>query len=278
MPVSPLQIVREVARALNRDQAPEEVLRSVVSLLRSHLPIARATLWRRAPSGIQVVAVSSPADAPVSSWSDLVPTGALRVPLIHAGHRLGVLELESEGTGVPLDEETLGVVADVLAPFLDAVLLSEDLASEVATRARELQEQRRLIGLTIDSLPDREVFSHFDDWLAPLLSAGAGDIRGEVKHVTDCTWEPVGTLREYLDVNMAPPRLSYLDPDARARSEGTRFEPELVIGAGATLGPGASLRRAVVWDGERVPAGLHASEGVFAGGSFQRCEPAVEDA
>ena len=153
MPVSPLQIVREVARALNRDQAPEEVLRSVVALLRSHLPIARATMWRRAPSGIQVVAVSSPADAPVTSWGDLVPTGAIRVPLIHAGHRLGVLELESDGAGAALDEETLGVVADVLAPFLDAVLLSEDLASEVATRARELQEQRRLIGLTIDSLP-----------------------------------------------------------------------------------------------------------------------------
>jgi NDP-sugar pyrophosphorylase family protein len=130
----------------------------------------------------------------------------------------------------------------------------------------------------LDSLPDREVFSHFDDWLAPLLAGGAGDIRGEVKHITDCTWEPVGTLREYLDVNMDPPRLSYLDPDARARSEGTRFEPGLVIGAGAALGPGASLRRSVVWDGERVPAGLHASEGVFAGGSFHRCDPADEDA
>jgi NDP-sugar pyrophosphorylase family protein len=130
----------------------------------------------------------------------------------------------------------------------------------------------------LDRLPDREVFSHFDDWLAPLLAGGAGDIRGEVKNITDCTWEPVGTLREYLDVNMTPPRLSYFDPDARARSEGTRFEPELVIGAGAALGPGASLRRAVVWDGEHVPAGLQAREGVFAGGSFHRCDAAGEDA
>jgi len=41
-----------------------------------------------------------------------------------------------------------------------------------------------------------------------------------------------------------------------------------VIGAGAELGPGVQLRRAVVWDGEQVPAGLDASDGVFAGGVF----------
>jgi hypothetical protein len=35
----------------------------------------------------------------------------------------------------------------------------------------------------------------------------------------------------------------------------------------------------VVWEGERVPAGCIASEGVFAGGRFHPCaEPAVEGA
>jgi NDP-sugar pyrophosphorylase family protein len=122
-----------------------------------------------------------------------------------------------------------------------------------------------------DDLPDRPVFSHFDDWLAPRLAAGARDVRGEVMDVTSCTWEPVGTPAEYLAVNLRPPRLSYLDPDARAQREGTRFEPDLVIGAGATLGAGARLQRAVVWDGERVPAGLRASDCVFAGGAFHPC-------
>ena len=37
------------------------------------------------------------------------------------------------------------------------------------------------------------------------------------------------------------------------------------------LEPGARLTRAVVWDGETVPANLCASDGVFAGGSFHAC-------
>lgn len=123
----------------------------------------------------------------------------------------------------------------------------------------------------LDALPESEAFSHFDGWIAPLLAGGARDVRGEVADVTGCTWEPVGSLAEYLRVNLQPPRLSYLDADALARREGTRFEDELVIGAGATIGAGARLRRAVVWSGERVPEGLEASGGVFAGGCFHPC-------
>jgi len=122
-----------------------------------------------------------------------------------------------------------------------------------------------------DSLPSRERFSHLDDWLVPLLAAGARDIRGVVATPADCVWEPVGTLREYLAVNLAPPPLSYLDADAAARAQGARFEKDVVLGAGAIVESGASLRNAVVWDGERVPAGLRGSDGVFAGGTFHPC-------
>jgi NDP-sugar pyrophosphorylase family protein len=130
----------------------------------------------------------------------------------------------------------------------------------------------------LDTLPEREVFSHLDDWIAPRLTAGARDLRGEVTDVTRCAWEPVGTPAEYLAANLRPPRLSYFDVDAAARRAGTRLEPGLVIGAGATLGAGARLRNAVVWDGERVPAGLRASGGVFAGGAFHSCGAAPEGA
>ncbi|MDH3213872.1 MAG: NDP-sugar synthase [Myxococcales bacterium] len=122
-----------------------------------------------------------------------------------------------------------------------------------------------------DTLPDRECFGHFDHWIGPRLASGAADIRGEVWSREQCTWEPVGTLREYLAVNLSRCPLGYFDADALARRDGTRFEPDLVIGAGASLEPGARLRRAVVWDGETVPAGLHASDGVFAGGAFHPC-------
>ena len=119
-----------------------------------------------------------------------------------------------------------------------------------------------------ESLPDREVFSHLDDWLAPRLAAGATDICGEVLAPADCLWEPVGTPAEYLEANLRPQRLSYFDADARARATGTRIEGDLVIGAGATLGRGVALERAVVWDGERVPDEFHGRNGIFAGAAF----------
>ncbi len=123
----------------------------------------------------------------------------------------------------------------------------------------------------LDSLPERKIFGHLDHWIAPRLAAGARDVHAELATPEACLWEPVGTPSEYLAANLRPLRLSYLDAEAIARAAGTRFEPELVLGAGATLGAGASLRRAVVWDSENVPPGLQAQDGVFAGGSFHAC-------
>ena len=122
-----------------------------------------------------------------------------------------------------------------------------------------------------DSLPDLEVFNHLDDWLAPLLARGADDIRGVVLPRAECVWEPVGTLPEYLDVNLHPPCLSYLDPDLLARADGTRIEEECIIGRSASIGRGARLRRVVVWDGEKVPDGFEGEDGVYAGGAFHSC-------
>jgi NDP-sugar pyrophosphorylase family protein len=128
-----------------------------------------------------------------------------------------------------------------------------------------------------DGMPQREVFSHLDHWLAPLLAAGADDVRGRLLGTAACVWEPVGTLAEYLAVNLTRLPLSYWDAEAAARDAGTVLGPDLVVGAGAILGPGARLRRAVVWDGEQVPAGLEAEGGVFAGGRFQPCDPPAEE-
>lgn len=125
-----------------------------------------------------------------------------------------------------------------------------------------------LAARTLETLPEGRVFSHLDGWIAPLLESGARDIRGVLASAESCLWEPVGTLREYLEVNLASHDLSYLDADALARGLGVRLEPGLVVGAGARLGAGVSLERAVVWDGEQVPDGLHGSNGVFAGGHF----------
>jgi len=119
-----------------------------------------------------------------------------------------------------------------------------------------------------DSLPEREIFSHLDHWIAPQLASGATDIRGEFVAAGDFIWEPVGTLAEYLAANLEPIPLSYQAAIADAQRAGARTERDVIIGAGAQLGPGVRLQRAVVWDSERVPEGLEASDGIFAGGKF----------
>jgi NDP-sugar pyrophosphorylase family protein len=127
----------------------------------------------------------------------------------------------------------------------------------------------------IDTLPEREVFNHLDDWMAPELAAGAGDLRGEVLAPDRLLWEPVGTPAEYLAANLRRPVVSYFDAAARARAIGVTLTPDVVIGAGAQIGAGVRLERAVVWDGERVPAGFAGADGVFAGGAFHACPGAA---
>jgi len=129
-------------------------------------------------------------------------------------------------------------------------------------------------------LPDREAFGHLDDWWAPALARGAADVRGFVAAASEVLWEPIGTPAEYLAANLAPLALSYLDVGAATRRAGAEVRlgadgrPDVIIGAGARLGRGVSLRRAVVFAGEDVPEGLRAEGGVFAGGAFVPCEAA----
>jgi NDP-sugar pyrophosphorylase family protein len=106
-----------------------------------------------------------------------------------------------------------------------------------------------------------------------LLAEGAQDVRGEVLSEDECSWEPVGTPAEYLAANLSFPKLTYADPMGVARETGTRCDGDVVVGAGASLGRGADLARVVVWDGEHVPDGVRARDGVFAGGRFHPCPP-----
>ncbi len=132
----------------------------------------------------------------------------------------------------------------------------------------------RIISPTIfESLPTsppETPFEDLTDWFAPALAAGAEHIRGQIEEKGDLIWEPVGTPAEYLAVNMSPPSPSYLGKD-RLLAPGTRRlggNLDVVLGRGASLGEGANLRRAVIWEDEVVPANFRASGGVFANGTF----------
>jgi NDP-sugar pyrophosphorylase family protein len=144
-----------------------------------------------------------------------------------------------------------------------------DLGGEV--RAGVYAHATVLSARALGTLPDREAFNHLTDWIVPLLAEGARDVRAEVLSEEECCWEPVGTPAEYLAANLDFPRLSYADADEIARETGTRCDGDVVVGSGASLGQGVKLSRVVVWDGERVPDGLRARDGVFAGGRFHPC-------
>ena len=125
--------------------------------------------------------------------------------------------------------------------------------------------------------PDAEAFEDLRDWIWPMTRARRERLGAEILSARSCVWEPVGTHDEYLAANFSPPDLSYLDVESAASAIGVHLEPELVIGAGATIAPGASLRRVVVWDGEHVPDGTRAREGTFAGGRFHPSRPEPSD-
>ncbi len=119
-----------------------------------------------------------------------------------------------------------------------------------------------------DTLPERDSFSHLDEWWAPWAKREPDAVGGEVLDAARCRWIPVGTPTEYLAANLDLPTLSYLDVDTAARAAGARFGPRSVIGALATVPDDVALVDAVVWDRESVPAGSVLERGVFAGGRF----------
>ncbi len=124
------------------------------------------------------------------------------------------------------------------------------------------------------SLPEREAFSHLDEWLAPRAET-VGDVGAEIGSTDETVWIPVGTPAEYLAANFAEPALRYLDVPARAAGRGVRLGKDRILGADARVPASAELDRVVVWDGERVPEGFRGRDGVFAGGDFVPCGTAA---
>jgi two-component system NtrC family sensor kinase len=151
-----LALVASLARILNSGHPPEASLRTAAAALQQGLGAASISIWRREANAVSFFAVASPpGDKAAVGLDDLPPPppGAIRLPLSQGGIRLGLIEVEPQSGGSAPALSLLQLVADILTPYLDAMTLSEDLAYEVASRSREIDEQRRFTGLIIDSLP-----------------------------------------------------------------------------------------------------------------------------
>jgi len=148
-------LVQDVARLLGSDRPPDAIVAQVVGLVRERLGLQVAALWMHEAGAVPWRRVASPDEIPprrVPSLDELPPApDRLRFDISPGVERLGVLEVAGGDESVV--RALLPVLADILAPFLAAVHLTEDLALEVAARSREIEAQRLFTALVIDSLP-----------------------------------------------------------------------------------------------------------------------------
>ena len=164
-----LRVLADVAGVLASGLAPEEALLAAASALRRGLRLRHCRVWLRNLDGAgyhPVVATAeepTPADFPTArpEWfrdgpqRESTPAGTqLRFPLVHEDEALGLLEVTlAAGRPEGVAHDVTLVVAQILAPVIAATELSQDLASEVALRTREVESQRNFVGRIIDSLP-----------------------------------------------------------------------------------------------------------------------------
>jgi PAS domain S-box-containing protein len=159
-----LAILAEIAGFLSASRSVEEVLTGVVGALKRGTAADACRIWIRAPDGTNFYPVSAPGDREAPSratdvraeafpdWSAADPY--VRAPLVYQGERFGLLECRlPTAAGLETWREIVATVANILAPLLSTIELSQDLAGEVALRTREIESQRRFTSKIIDSLP-----------------------------------------------------------------------------------------------------------------------------
>src|SRR5690348_8949980 len=164
-----LRVIAEVAGILSAGLANQGALAGIVSALRRGLALRRCRLWLRSPDGTGYFPITTPGDeAELPGFTpptperlrggprrEVTPGGtALLLPLVYDLEPLGALEvIVPLGRLETIAHDALVVVVQMLAPVLAATELSQDLASEVALRTREVEAQRNFVAQIIDSLP-----------------------------------------------------------------------------------------------------------------------------
>ncbi len=164
-----LRVLAEVAGILAVGLASEDALAAAAGALRRGLGLRRARVWLRNPDGVAYHPIVAAGDeppprdfpSPRPEWlrggphREPIPGGMLlRFPLVHDEEALGLVEIVvPAGRPEGVAHDVTLVVAQILAPVIAAAELSQDLASEVALRTREVEAQRNFAARIVDSLP-----------------------------------------------------------------------------------------------------------------------------
>jgi two-component system NtrC family sensor kinase len=161
-PIAGPTLLGAVAKILSAGHGPEDTLTGVADLLYRGLPAQEVIVWLRESAAMEFRAIVSPppdrtpgprSSVALQALMEVREPSTYRFNLVHEGERLGMLEARTTEPLSPERLEVLEIAADIVAPFLASIELSEDLAQEVALRAKEIEEQRRFIAQVIDSLP-----------------------------------------------------------------------------------------------------------------------------
>ena len=228
--MSPLDLLGDVARLLNRADGAADVLAAVAAAIRTGTGAERVTIWVRAPGASTYLAISAP---PGSVSPDVVPSlelvsaaaGQLHAPVIRDGETLGLVEAHH----APGAERLLATIADMVAPYLATIHLASELGREVALQSREIEDQRRFTNLVIDSLPvglyvvDREY--RIRVWNRKRETGTQGLRSREVvgRTVFDVlTRQPAAQLRAEFDAIFATGQISETDLEV-TDGEGTHY-------------------------------------------------------
>lgn len=164
-----LHILADATGHLASGASSEDVLGGVMGALVRGLGSDRCRVWIRTPDGsgfMPIVARGTrpPSQDAVLRVGRLVAAGEscelrdgqwhMRLPLVHEREPLGLLEATvPDGPQATPLRDAVQLIANILAPMLASIALSEDLASEVALRTLEIDAQRRFTTKIIDSLP-----------------------------------------------------------------------------------------------------------------------------
>lgn len=147
---------------------------------------------------------------------------------------------------------------------------------EVEVRAGLFTGVRIFSKRIFESWPKENVFEDLRDWLAPGIEHGSYRVAGAFADPDRSVWEPVGTLNEYLRMNLSPPYMPSLGGGPENWTgdvEVAGDAADVILGSQSQIGRNARLERAVVWAGESVPERFVAHDGVFAAGRFHDCGP-----